>query len=50
MANINEWASIENEHTLALSGAIADLQSSTLRLPVTEGATVCNFLKKCLDT
>nr|XP_043625312.1 AUGMIN subunit 8-like [Erigeron canadensis]XP_043625313.1 AUGMIN subunit 8-like [Erigeron canadensis] len=40
MTYLNEWASIERENTLALSGAIEDLQSSTLRLPVTEGAMV----------
>ncbi|KAK1417152.1 hypothetical protein QVD17_26274 [Tagetes erecta] len=40
MAYLNEWAKIETEHNLALSGAIEDLKSSTLRLPVTRGATV----------
>ncbi|KAJ0701626.1 putative QWRF family protein [Helianthus annuus] len=40
MAYLNEWAKIENEHSLALSGAIEDLKSSTLRLPVTGSATV----------
>ncbi|KAI3803095.1 hypothetical protein L1987_31244 [Smallanthus sonchifolius] len=40
MAYLNEWAKVEKEHSLALSGAIEDLKSSTLRLPVTGGATV----------
>ncbi|KAI7728517.1 hypothetical protein M8C21_001035 [Ambrosia artemisiifolia] len=40
MAYLNEWAKTEKEHDLALSGAIEDLKSSTLRLPVTGGATV----------
>ncbi|KAK9078846.1 hypothetical protein SSX86_002904 [Deinandra increscens subsp. villosa] len=42
MAYLNEWANIEKEHNLALSGAIEDLKSSTLRLPVTGGAKVDN--------
>lgn len=49
MAYLNEWDKIETEHNLALSGAIEDLKSSTLRLPVTGGATVCDFLVKCLN-
>ncbi|XP_076909871.1 AUGMIN subunit 8-like [Bidens hawaiensis] len=43
---LNEWAKIENDHNLALSGAIEDLKSSTLRLPVTGGATVDNQTMK----
>ncbi|KAL2460962.1 QWRF motif-containing protein 8 [Abeliophyllum distichum] len=38
LACLDEWASIETDHTNALSWAIQDLQSSTLRLPVTGGA------------
>lgn len=45
MTYLNEWASIEKEHKLALSGANEDLESSTLRVPVTRGAMVCQFLK-----
>nr|GEX00005.1 hypothetical protein [Tanacetum cinerariifolium] len=40
MDNLNGWASVEKEHNLSLSGAIKDLESSTLRLPITEGASV----------
>ncbi|KAL8235026.1 hypothetical protein R6Q59_021126 [Mikania micrantha] len=40
MAYLNEWAKIEKEHNLALCGAIEDLKSSTLRLPLTGGTTV----------
>ncbi|KAI3775353.1 hypothetical protein L1987_49926 [Smallanthus sonchifolius] len=40
VAYLNEWAKIEKDQSLALSGAIEDLKSSTLRLPVTGGATV----------
>lgn len=40
MAHLDEWTSIEREHNFSVSGAIEDLQSSTLRLPVTGGATV----------
>ncbi|KAL2464342.1 QWRF motif-containing protein 8 [Forsythia ovata] len=38
LACLDKWASIETDHTNALSWAIQDLQSSTLRLPVTGGA------------
>ncbi|KAM7511673.1 hypothetical protein LguiB_010548 [Lonicera macranthoides] len=38
MEYLNEWASIEREHSCALSGSIKDLQASTLHLPVTGGA------------
>ncbi|CAI9765761.1 unnamed protein product [Fraxinus pennsylvanica] len=38
LACLDEWASIERDHTNVLSWAIQDLQASTLRLPVTEGA------------
>ncbi|KAJ9557919.1 hypothetical protein OSB04_012533 [Centaurea solstitialis] len=40
MTQLDKWISIEREHNLSLSRAIEDLQSSTLRLPVTGGATV----------
>ncbi|CAA3007145.1 Hypothetical predicted protein [Olea europaea subsp. europaea] len=35
---LDEWASIERDHTNVLSWAIQDLQASTLRVPVTGGA------------
>ncbi|XP_059635788.1 AUGMIN subunit 8 [Cornus florida] len=38
MAYLNDWASIERDHSSSLSQAIEDLQASTLRLPVTGGA------------
>ncbi|KAJ9557923.1 hypothetical protein OSB04_012537 [Centaurea solstitialis] len=40
MTQLDKWTSIEREHNFSLTGAIEDLQSSTLRLPVTGGATV----------
>ncbi|KVH93667.1 Protein of unknown function DUF566 [Cynara cardunculus var. scolymus] len=40
MAHLDEWTSIERENHFSLSGAIEDLQSSTLQLPVTGAATV----------
>ncbi|PSS08354.1 AUGMIN subunit like [Actinidia chinensis var. chinensis] len=39
-AYLENWSSIERDHTSSLSQAIEDLQSSTLRLPVTGGARV----------
>ncbi|KAL2481111.1 QWRF motif-containing protein 8 [Abeliophyllum distichum] len=38
VACLDEWASIETEHTNSLSWAIQDLQTSTLRVPITGGA------------
>lgn len=38
MPYLNDWALIERDHACAVSGAIKDLQASTLRLPVTGGA------------
>ncbi|KAL2502444.1 QWRF motif-containing protein 8 [Forsythia ovata] len=38
VACLDEWASIETEHTNSLSWAIQDLQASTLRVPITGGA------------
>ncbi|GMP35945.1 hypothetical protein CsSME_00008209 [Camellia sinensis var. sinensis] len=38
IAYLQDWDSIERDHTSSLSQAIKDLQSSTLRLPVTGGA------------
>ncbi|KAL8149632.1 AUGMIN subunit 8-like [Apium graveolens] len=35
---LDRWHSLEKNHSCAVSGAIKDLQASTLRLPVTEGA------------
>lgn len=35
---LDRWHSLEKDHSCAVSGAIKDLQASTLRLPVTEGA------------
>lgn len=41
MAYLDEWATLETDHVDALSGAVEDLEASTLRLPVTRGAMVC---------
>ncbi|RVW96139.1 AUGMIN subunit 8 [Vitis vinifera] len=35
MAYLDDWALIERDHSNSLSGAIEDLEASTLRLPVT---------------
>ncbi|KAK1276204.1 hypothetical protein QJS04_geneDACA003863 [Acorus gramineus] len=40
MAHLDNWALLEREHASSLSGAIKDLEASTLRLPVTGGARV----------
>ncbi|CAK9172061.1 unnamed protein product [Ilex paraguariensis] len=37
MAYLDEWASIERDHTSSLSRAIEDLQANTIRLPVNGG-------------
>ncbi|KAJ7955665.1 QWRF motif-containing protein 8-like [Quillaja saponaria] len=38
MAYLDDWALLEQDHIDALSGAVEDLEASTLRLPVTGGA------------
>ncbi|KAJ8747609.1 hypothetical protein K2173_014471 [Erythroxylum novogranatense] len=38
MAYLDDWALLEVDHIKSLSGAVEDLESSTLRLPVTGGA------------
>ncbi|KAG8372548.1 hypothetical protein BUALT_Bualt12G0077500 [Buddleja alternifolia] len=35
---LDKWASIERDHTNSLTSAIQDLQTSTLRVPITGGA------------
>lgn len=45
MAYLEDWVSVERDHTSSLAGAIGDLQSSTLRLPVCGGARVCLSMK-----
>ncbi|WOH01142.1 hypothetical protein DCAR_0520523 [Daucus carota subsp. sativus] len=35
---LDRWHFLEKDHSCAVSGAIKDLQASTIRLPVTEGA------------
>ncbi|KAK1292388.1 hypothetical protein QJS10_CPB17g00172 [Acorus calamus] len=40
MTHLDDWALLEKEHASSLSGAIKDLEASTLRLPVTGGARV----------
>lgn len=41
MTLLEEWASMEGDHSDSLLGAIESLKASTLRLPVVGGATVC---------
>ncbi|XP_015892270.1 AUGMIN subunit 8 [Ziziphus jujuba] len=38
MAYLDDWAVHERDHILSLSGAVEDLEASTLRLPVAGGA------------
>ncbi|KAI5320835.1 hypothetical protein L3X38_040543 [Prunus dulcis] len=38
MAYLDDWAVLESDHIAAFSGAMEDLEASTLRLPVTGGA------------
>ncbi|KAF2310430.1 hypothetical protein GH714_009992 [Hevea brasiliensis] len=38
MAYLDDWASLERDHLNSLSGALEDLEATTLRLPVTGGA------------
>ncbi|XP_021756783.1 AUGMIN subunit 8-like [Chenopodium quinoa] len=38
MAYLEDWALVERDHSTSLNGAINDLESCTLRLPVTGGA------------
>ena len=41
MAYLDDWAVLESDHIDSLSGAVEDLEASTLRLPLTGGAKVC---------
>ncbi|XP_002533230.2 AUGMIN subunit 8 [Ricinus communis] len=38
MAYLDEWAFLERDHVSSLSGAVEDLEATTLRIPVTGGA------------
>ncbi|XP_007013862.2 PREDICTED: AUGMIN subunit 8 [Theobroma cacao] len=38
MAYLNDWSLLERDHLSSLSGAVEDLEASTIRLPVTGGA------------
>ncbi|KAJ8751101.1 hypothetical protein K2173_016282 [Erythroxylum novogranatense] len=38
MSYLDDWALLERDHIKSLSGAVEDLEASTLRLPVTGGA------------
>lgn len=38
MAYLNDWTVLESDHTDALSGAVEDLEASTIRLPLIGGA------------
>ncbi|KAJ6742985.1 AUGMIN SUBUNIT 8 [Salix viminalis] len=38
IAYLEDWALLEKDHTDSLSGAVEDLEASTLRLPMTGGA------------
>ncbi|KAL0552348.1 hypothetical protein IC582_011457 [Cucumis melo] len=39
MCYLEEWDSLERDHINSLSGALLDLEASTLRVPLTTGAT-----------
>ncbi len=41
MVYFDDWALLERDHIESLSGAVEDLEASTIRLPVTAGARVC---------
>lgn len=41
MVYYDDWALLERDHIVSLSGAVEDLEASTIRLPVTAGARVC---------
>lgn len=41
MGYLDDWALLDKDHITSLSGAVDDLEASTLRLPVTGGARVC---------
>jgi hypothetical protein len=43
MTYLDDWAALESDHVDALSGAVEDLETNTLRLPLTGGAKVCMF-------
>ncbi|KAJ9162943.1 hypothetical protein P3X46_022674 [Hevea brasiliensis] len=46
MAHLDDWALLEREHLNSLSGALEDLEATTLRIPVTGGAQAdIDFLK-----
>ncbi|XP_010273677.1 PREDICTED: AUGMIN subunit 8 [Nelumbo nucifera] len=54
LAYLNDWALLEGDHLISLSGAIEALEASTLRLPVTGGAradvqTVKNAISSAVD-
>lgn len=40
MAYLEEWSLVDIDHLSSLSGAIEALKTSTLRIPVTDGAKV----------
>jgi hypothetical protein len=46
MGYLDDWALLERDHIAAFSGAMEDLEASTLRLPVTGGARVCYVVKR----
>lgn len=41
MKSMEDWASLDKDHSVSLLGAIGALKASTLRLPVIGGAMVC---------
>ncbi|CAL9166572.1 unnamed protein product [Musa hybrid cultivar] len=40
MSNLEEWSLIDHDHSIALSGTLGALKTSTIRLPVVNGAKV----------
>lgn len=45
MAYLDDWALLEKDHLNSLSGALEDLEATTVRLPVTSGAKVSLVVK-----
>lgn len=41
---LEDWESLDEDHSIFLVGAIEALKASTLRLPVVGGTTVCAWL------
>lgn len=40
MSYLDEWSLVDQEHSIALSGALETLKATTIQLPIVEGAKV----------